>query len=405
MALFSFSSSVKKETAIVLDIGSGSVGAAIVAFEKRARPTILYSTREDIAHYEHPGFKRFFRAMLNALETATLRLHRETLEKNTIPNVQSRDIEQIYCILASPWYTATTKILCYERNTPFTVTEALVNDLVEQSLRDKNNAPTQEQKEPHDTKLIEKKVIQILLNGYETGKPYGQNASSIEVALFTANVAQEIGSRVQSIIRKTWINRKISFHSFALASFTVTRDLFPQDDNFILLDVTGEVTDIYFSKNGALIETCSLPYGKNSMLRDVARTLQTTVGESLSLIREYSAKNTTDDTAGKLRTALDMAGSKWASLFEAIISYVMQTETIPHTVFLMADSDIGTFFKDWIHKETTGRSSFGGQRCVTTYLDDKAIEHTVRYSGTKERDFFIGINAAYLRILYTLKHM
>lgn len=396
MALFSFASTQKREVAVVLDIGSGSVGASIVVFEKKGHPRILYSIREDIAHYERPGFKRFFRAMLNALENATVRLHREALEKNTIPGVHAYNIEHIYCILASPWYTATTKILLYEKKTPFIVTPVLVSDLVEQSIHPSNT------EDVSAGKIIERKVIQILLNGYETSTPYLQKASRIEVALFTSNVAQEIGSRIQGVIRKTWINRKISFHSFALASFMVTRDLFPKNNNFLLLDVTGEVTDIFFAKNGVLLETCSIPYGKNTMIRDIARSMRTTPTESLSALREYATAGSTDEARVTIEKALEEAGTKWASLFSAIISYLIQTESIPHTVYLMSDPDASDLFSKWVNKESIGKGTLGKQGYEVINLTEKMLLEQLQYAGGKERDFFIGVDALFLQVLYNL---
>ncbi len=403
MAFFSFSSSQKEEVSILLDVGSGSVGAAIVAFKKKERPEVLYATREDIAHYEHPGFKRFFRAMLNALETATVRLHHEAFEKNGVPNIRARDIEHIHCVLASPWYTAITKILCYEKKAPFTVTEAIVHELVEQSVLQQNAAAeTSQTKEVAGTKIIEQKIVQILLNGYETSKPYGQNASRIEVALFTSSVAQEIGSRVQSVVRKTWMNRKISFHSFALASFMVTRDLFPKDDNFMLIDITGEVTDIFFSQNGVLIETCSTPYGKNSVLRDMARNMQTTPGEALSLLRQYTENNITKEASDKIAAALFATKTKWISYFETVLSYVTETETIPHTVYLMADPDVGPTFSKWLVKDDAGQRNSGEQHYQVTYLTEKMLNDRVSFKTAKERDFFLGIESAFINVIFSL---
>lgn len=403
MALFSFFGTQKEEVSIVLDIGSGSVGVSVVAFRKKQRPEVLYTTREDIAHYEHPGFDRFFHAMLNTLEIATVRLHREAFEKNGLQKFRANDIKHIHCILASPWYNATTKILIYERKVPFVVTESVVDDLVEQSLVEKKEDEHMgSAKEVAPTKIIERKVVQILLNGYETSKPYGQNVSRVEVALFTSSVVQAIGSRIQGVVRKTWLNRKILFHSFALASFMVTRDLFPKDDNFMLIDITGEVTDIFFSKSGVLLETSSTPYGKNSVLRDIARTMRTTPGEALSRLRQYTANTITKEASEKVAAALLAAKAKWISYFETVLSYVIETESIPHTVYVMADPDVGPTFSTWVASNVMGQKKPGAQQYQVTYLTEKILDERVSFKTAKERDFFIGIESAFINVLLSL---
>ena len=400
MALFSFSSSPKREATIVVDIGSGSVCAAVVVFDKRKYPHILYSTREEIAHYEHPGFKRFFRAMLNALETATTRLHRETFEKNSLQNIRARDISHIHCVLASPWYNATSKILLYEKKLPFTVTESLIDTIVEQSLITQNTGDPSHQ-QSSGQKTIEQKTVQILLNGYETDKPYGQKVSRVEVALFTSTVAQEVGSRIQSIVRKTWLNKKISFHSFALASFVVTRDLFPKTNNFILIDVTGEVTDIFFCKNSVLVETSSTPYGKNSLLRDIAGYMHTTHDEALSELRQHGSHNATKDASQKINAALQLAGNTWTNYFETILSHITELEAIPKVVYLMADPDVGEIFSSFVNGESTDKKTPGSLRYEVIYLTSHMLEEHVRFTTAKEHDFFIGMEAVFLNTLFS----
>ena len=99
MSLFS---SIKKERLVaVFDIGSGSVGGAIVKVPEasqinKKRPEIIAETRFDIKSKNDfkIDFESFTKDMLNALGKTARFLF----------DLKVGAPEEIFCMLASPWY-------------------------------------------------------------------------------------------------------------------------------------------------------------------------------------------------------------------------------------------------------------------------------------------------------------
>lgn len=403
MSLFSRSPLQHKELALLFDIGSGSVGAAVVEIADDTLPIVRYAVREDIAHYEHPAFKKFFRAMLNALENASHRLFKEAFGSGK--GMQVRTISHIHCILASPWYTGGARILHYTHGQQFEITQELTQQIVAAgTVPDDATDDVSEKQSAAGQKTIEQKIIQIIANGYETSKPYGQYANRLEISLYSARVANELGSRIQGVIRKTFGVGSMLFHSFALASFTTIRDVYPDISSFMLLDVTGEVTDIFFGKSGALSDTCSIPYGKNTLVREAAQAMRETPESALSLIRMYVSGGMAAEKRIPFEAALAEAKARWVGLLETITAYIMQTDTIPKNVFIMADPDIAPVFAGWVQYEREGKKTVGPGGYAVTLLDASLLASRVSFAPGCERDFFVGIGATYIQVLHSLEH-
>jgi len=65
-----------------------------------------------------------------------------------------------------------------------------------------------------------------------------------------------------------------------LSSFTVVRDMHIQKENFLLLDIGGEVTNISMVKKNILRESISFPLGCNFLPRGVASNLKCSLNEA-----------------------------------------------------------------------------------------------------------------------------
>ena len=83
---------------------------------------------------------------------------------------------------------------------------------------------------------MEKNIIQTLLNGYNVNKPYGKETNRIDITLFMSMISDEIRRKVRDIIEKIFNTDNILYNSFALASFSVTRDVFSAEKDFLLMD-------------------------------------------------------------------------------------------------------------------------------------------------------------------------
>ncbi len=142
-----------------------------------------------------------------------------------------------------------------------------------------------------------------MLNGYQTSKPYGKQTKSIEISIFLSMISKEVETKTRKVLEKIFHSHTIAFHSFALTSFSAIRDIFHSEEDFLLVDVGGEVTDVSLVRRGILLETVSFPTGKNFLLRSVVLDLNTIPEEAHTLIRMF-LDNKESKESGKLQKVL-----------------------------------------------------------------------------------------------------
>ena len=64
----------KEKPVIILDIGSSSIGGAIVLIKKNSPPMVLYSVRKQIRVKDDINFSRFLSSMSDTLESVLTEL-------------------------------------------------------------------------------------------------------------------------------------------------------------------------------------------------------------------------------------------------------------------------------------------------------------------------------------------
>ena len=239
MSIFEGTKNKKEELVLVFDIGSSSVGGALFEAQKTGIPKIIYSIREPIILEKNVSFDRFFSLTLKSLEIVT----------NKISMKGFGAPKKVFCILSSPWYASQTRIIDLKKNTPFIFSSKLADSLIEKEIKIFEEECLKKYVHTNSKVMpIELKNMQIMLNGYVVSKPLNQKATELEMTIFISMSGEQILEKFKEAIGKHFYSQNIKFASFAVASFAVARDLFVNQDSFLLIDIGGEVTDISMIK-------------------------------------------------------------------------------------------------------------------------------------------------------------
>ena len=177
-----FSKKKESECLLVFDIGSGSVGGAIVLTSKAHTPTILYSFRTDIPFQEVAAGRRLSSLMLRSLSQVVAALSREGFEIAGFGTKRPR-IKKILVSLSAPWVASMTSFLSLKNKEATTITEEVFNALF---LHSANASDSPRSITPKGSVKIEELLIKASLNGYETSAPYGKEALSAEFVIFSS---------------------------------------------------------------------------------------------------------------------------------------------------------------------------------------------------------------------------
>jgi hypothetical protein len=343
--------SSKKDTIIlVLDIGSGSVGGAIVkipvvpasineATQKSVLPVILKSTRVDIKVAEKVEFEKLLLATEKALTSVIKTLHNSTLG---VP-------EKAYCTLSSPWYSSDARIVKNSREHSFVFTQRMADDLFNKEISnvtasyqnkyDMNSAP----------EIIEHHITSVTANGHPTRNPIGITTKSIEMSILVSVSPQVFLEYVRNAVSAVYSEMPVAFSSFAVSSFIAVSHRYVDTESFILLDVAGNITDLSIVSNGSFKTSISFPFGKSTLLKHVARALEIEVRDAEELCNLYVAGILDQSKLKKVEPALQAAEEAWEKLFRESIESVRTMTNVPDTIFLTADTDALPWFKSIIN--------------------------------------------------------
>jgi len=387
---------------VVFDIGSASVGGALVLLAENKKPRILYSTRKQMTFQTSLNVKKFESSMFRSLKAVVSDLEKNGLIHLNFLKAENKEIREAFCFLSSPWNVSRTKIIKTIKDKPFVVSDELIESYIkkEEDLFIGSDLDTLDK--DGGVELMDRKIIQFKLNGYRVNDPYRKKINSVETSLFLSVANRNILDKIEDIIGGVFHLDKLHMHSFTLAGFLVLRDIFNSEDDFIFLDVRGEVTDISFVKDGIIKETQSFPLGRNSFIREVVKGFGNTYQLTTSIFKSYISGELDEKTRLKLDNVLSDVRGKWASSLENGMLDLSDGSILPKNIFILADDDISGLIKEIIETEKFTKLIFPdyGKAANPILVDSYKINDFCSFGRIKEKDAFLGIEALFINRLF-----
>lgn len=384
MGLFS---SKKPKIAIVFDVGSSSVGVAVIALSPKSKPKLLFSVREQMVFQENLKFDRFVSSMLATLEKVA-----RVLERFSLPPHSGRAVSVFF---SSPWYASQTRVSKRNFAVPTMITDALLSDIQKKEVEDFREFEMK--KLGKDAVVIETQTVQVKLNGYETAAPEGKTTFALETSVYVSIVPQKIVHAVKEKISGLFHNRNVSFHTFSFSSFAVARDIFFHKKDFFSIDISGEVTDISIVRDNVLQETRTFPQGKNFLLRKIALELGVTHAEALSYFSMVSSQKLAEAEIQKVKKIMSAVGKEWLSEFRGSL-YELSREGgfLPRDIFFTADEDVSSWFAENIQDEQMPEIILAEKTFTVHHLNTAFLSSFCESEKSALRDSFLMIEAVFL---------
>lgn len=345
MSFFSFLKKNKESYSLVFNIGSGSVSGGIIRFTEKAGVDVVHYAYEPITFQDEISIPKHLELMKNSLTLLAGKLQAEGLKKITSKNGRRPQMDRIFYVFSSPWCASQTKVIKVKESKAFKVTEIYLNRLVAE----------QEKKLQVDISLsgevIEKKIIQIKVNGYSLNDIYGKIVKDLELSVFFTVVPSEILQTVEKAVSSTFNVKDVWCHSLSLSIFSVIRNFFPLKDDFIYMDVSEEITDISVVRDNTITNEASLPFGRNDFIRELSRVLKVSPQIADSMIKMQSTKNNDELAAMKLAVAMDKAAQDWLARIFSVLNSLKDKIYVPEAIFLIANQDLNHFLKEKLQRQ------------------------------------------------------
>lgn len=383
MGFFSFLSPKKKsERVLVVHIDSSSVSGAFVTIAD-GRATIHPGASADIQVVKDLASADFEREMRKALSAmlAMLRALAQGAPDRTV----------VY--LASPWYAAQVRVARTSRPKDFVASQTILSDMVARELK---AFEEEEMQTSHargaPLRAIESKTMQVKLNGYDTPNPIGLACKELELSIFVSVAPEATLAGIEDVIEREY-KVPLAFSTFLASSFIVTRDFFPHEKDYVLVDFGGEVTDVSVVRDGALATSFSFPIGRNALLRRLSHRLNRSIAESITICSLYNDGKVEASVRQACDGIIKESKDEWIASFHAAAWKGAGERSLPSTVMLSVGDDVASWFADAIQREEFHRGTLTGGAPKVLLLDASVFHESLAFARGAERNPFIMIDA------------
>lgn len=372
----SFFSNDDSSIAILIDVGSGSMTASLVLYKINVNPVFLYTISRSFTVPDKPDSAKLIDNMLKTLDELVLEVLQNGFVNHKKINLGQKNIKNVVISFSSPWFLPKTKFLEIKKDKAFVVTESFLKDLTknEEDLF-KNEIKEHQENITDDFSVIENSIVHIKVNGYIISKIIGQKITTLNAFLCMSLVSRGVLEKVDDIIAKhTHISReKVITHTFPVVSFSVFRDLFNGFQDFILMDVTSEVTDMTLVSNDVLVKTTSIPLGRNYIIRQIAKDFSVPSEIAESNLSLYASQKLDNETTEKVEKVLAEIEKEWSIYLERSLQELSPEFALPSRVYLTCNNDISGIFNNYIKLSKADVTSNFRKSANIIRIDDKLL--------------------------------
>ncbi len=322
-----FSNKKEGKRSLILDIQSGLVRGAIVLKKDdnsslvTSLVTKAISGTTEIKNAEH-------------LTKRTIKLLSEVVEHLARDN-GSYELDKIEYILSSPWVHSKLKTVKVKYDTETVVDKNTLMEIIKEDAADANTTK--------DSRLIERNIFDVRLNGYPTTNIVNKKAHELEVSLVTSFSSDKFLSKVSATVTKFFNCKNDTLHSGLLLQYTALRNILNDKNEFIYIHVHSELTDMIIIKDGLCRHIASYPFGIKTLLRKVSKSTKETIESSDSMLSLYQGSKLSEVEQNRMKDIVNPLILEWNKLGSDSFKDIFDITNIPKTVYLSAHSHFDLF--------------------------------------------------------------
>lgn len=375
----------------VLDLASSSVG--LLVFEetkknKKVCPGVLFSGRSKFVVSSQVNLNSFLTKIFNSVDNVFSHLEKKELGK----------IDEIHCFLSSPFFISQTITKTKKSGEEIEITEEFIREFIEEEIGKfaKENSSVYPEVLGDELGILEKKIVDIKLNGYSVTNPYGKKATDIEVSIFVSFGSKKIIAKLERVLSGMVHHKEVFLHTYPVTLFNTTRDIFPEKENLLILDIGGEISDLIIVSDGVLSETVSIPFGENTLIKKIAEIFATSFDEATSTLRLYTNDSLSKNKKEKIKEKVLEVSGEWLGLLKESLRELMDGYFFPEALLLMGDdNDISKIIQDTIDKESLQDVGINSKSFTLTKLDYKMLAGLC--SGEESEDIALLLEAVFVQ--------
>lgn len=362
---------------VVVDIGSGSVGLAIVASDPLEKsPEIIWTHRERMILKKDSAATDSSKNITTTLVNCMLILGSEGIQSLKQHDSHAK-VATMQVAISAPWSYTITKSVSYHKDEPFEITKRLVTELIETAQKQAIDLIDEDDLiKKLGLELITRATIHVSANDYNVGNVYGQTAEKLSVTHVSGISQKKLLDAIKESKEKVLPSVILERYTFMLIFYCVLQKMRPDTTEVCLIDITSEATEIGIVRDGVLRYTTHTPSGIYTLARDIAALCDIPHEEALGFIRGNTTFVETLSEAKKseLQVVIDTFIEEIATLFKRTGDQL----AIPRPLFIHTDDRCETFFSDIVkqaaHKAT--KAEHGIHLITSKLLPDHQLNDT-----------------------------
>jgi cell division ATPase FtsA len=386
-----FSRKSSRGYALLMDVGSGSVGLAIVAPTESAIP--IWSYREHCPLKVTQSVKESSKAVVTTIMNVMMVFEGEGRVALTEHN-KSAKIGTVQTTVSAPWSYTVARTVKFEKDEPFIITEQLLTQLAVTAA----DQAMEEFEQKHSLKDLgvqetSRTILDTQANGYRVATLNKQSAKELRVTHVSTLIREEIVSSITEMQQKLVPAAELEITSFMMANYYVTDALQPSGVDYCLLDITNEATELGIVRHNALQYSTHTAFGRTAIAREIAQATGVPLHDAFTSMRTMA-----DQT--EIHTDVKATLQAYQAQIVELFKETGDRLSIPRHIYLGADSGLGEFLAPIV--DAAGKEASQGNVLVTVitadllHTDPEALKQTdvpltvaARFFHTKsDRAFF-----------------
>ncbi|MDO8561560.1 MAG: hypothetical protein Q7S05_01905 [bacterium] len=362
------SSHKKKQVAVVVDIGSGHVGYALVEVRGKEIPIMLAYARSVLPFEERTPAQT---------KSAILSLVGEMCKKaaETYSGLRAQKslppISASYAIFQGPW--ARSEISRAE--TAFEIDRRINGEMIEglgrHALESANKLDTKN--------LFEAAVIRVDLNGYPTLKPLGKQAHAIAVSTLISECEPDISTKVEEILKGSFPSAKPNLRSRVCMLLSALSEVKGQPRDSVIIDMENEATNCIVVRHGLATEHFLVPEGTRTILKRISKVMPE---ETLSLMRMVSRGTCSTPECEKLNASLALAEPDIVRVFGDALVTLIERRRLPNYLVLIAEPALSEWLSVLFSKIDFSQFTITTRQFTPVALTPEGLRESVLSTGT-----------------------
>jgi hypothetical protein len=389
--MFSISTKIEKESKIslILNVQSLGVAASLVLHKKGNLPKVIFSTFESLNVYllSSRSTERSFLNLIAILEKVIHKVSTDGVKHLNFTGFGTT-VHEVFVILSPFWHLSAVK----DVHVDFKEEEALwaedIADLLNkeaESFVSRLIEHEHKEKKTSDLEVFEKQIMKFALNGYTVANPYGVKCNNADLSLFFSASHSGFLNQITSAIHKQFLQSEIFTHSLVFSCYVAIRDRYPDKDDFILVIISAENTEISIVRRDKIAETVSFPLGEGMLIKEIMKRMpRIDPSVAVSILRMKGEKSLLESTHDKISDVFAKIEAEWLKLFSRSLLEISNQTFLPREMFICGENvQSGSFFSSLISEdfEKIKRKVFDWKIVA---IDDSLVSDFVSKDSTTE---------------------